>query len=136
MNFLKKALVLLTAVVSLSSSATAGDKDLKPSPPNVVLIMADGLGYYDLSCYGHPEIKTPVLDNLAKEGIKLNSFYSGNTVCTPSRMALLTGAYPTRLSWTKGVVGYKISNRHGLSPQAKSLINKFKTWKASFPIQR
>jgi arylsulfatase A len=95
-------------------------------PPNIVLIMADDLGYYDLSCYGHPEIKTPVLDNLAKEGIQLRSFYSGNTVCTPSRMALLTGAYPTRLGWTKGVVGYKISTKKGLSPQAVTMAEVFK----------
>ena len=69
--------------------------------PNVVLIMVDDLGYHDLGCYGHPEIKTPVLDRLANEGIRLTSFYSGATVCTPSRMALLTGAYPTRVGCAK-----------------------------------
>ena len=93
---------------------------------NVVLIMADDLGYYDLSCYGHPQIKTPVLDNMAKEGIRLTSYYSGNTVCTPSRMALLTGAYPTRLGWTKGVLGYKISTKQGLSPQAVTIAELLK----------
>ena len=94
--------------------------------PNVVLIMADDLGYYDLSCYGHPQIKTPVLDNMAKEGIRLTSFYSGNTVCTPSRMALLTGSYPSRLGWVKGVLGYKISTKQGLSPQAVTIAEIFK----------
>lgn len=94
--------------------------------PNVVLIMADDLGYYDLSCYGHPQIKTPVLDKMAEEGVRLTSFYSGNTVCTPSRMALLTGSYPSRLGWTKGVVGYKISTKHGLSPQAVTIAELFK----------
>ena len=74
--------------------------------PNVILIMADDLGYHDLSSYGHPRIKTPVLDQVAREGIKLTSFYAGATVCTPSRMALLTGAYPTRLGWSKGVIGH------------------------------
>ncbi len=94
--------------------------------PNVVLIMADDLGYYDLSCYGHPQIKTPVLDKMAKEGVRLTSFYSGNTVCTPSRMALLTGAYPSRLGWTKGVLGYKISTKHGLNPQAVTIAELLK----------
>lgn len=95
-------------------------------PPNVVLIMADDLGYYDLGCYGHPQIKTPVLDTMAKEGIRLTGFYSGNTVCTPSRMALLTGAYPSRLGWTKGVLGYKISTKEGLNPQAVTIAELLK----------
>ena len=69
------------------------------NPPNVILMMADDLGYNDLSCYGSKRQQTPVLDKLAKEGLRLTSFYAGATVCTPSRMALLTGAYPPRLGW-------------------------------------
>ena len=46
-----------------------------PQKPNVLLIMVDDLGYYDLGCYGHPKIKTPVLDSLAEGGIRLTSFY-------------------------------------------------------------
>ena len=94
--------------------------------PNVVLIMVDDLGYHDLGCYGHPKIRTPVLDRLANEGIRLTSFYSGATVCTPSRMALLTGAYPTRVGWTKGVVGYMISTQRGLSPEALTMAEVFR----------
>ncbi|MEC9056636.1 MAG: sulfatase-like hydrolase/transferase, partial [Verrucomicrobiota bacterium] len=91
-----------------------------------VLIMADDLGYHDLSCYGHPEIKTPVLDRLAQEGVKLTSFYAGATVCTPSRMALLTGAYPTRLGWSKGVVGHIMKKGQGLNPEALTMPEVFK----------
>jgi arylsulfatase A-like enzyme len=96
-------------------------------PPNVVLIMVDDLGYHDLGCYGHPTIKTPVLDSLARDGIRLTSFYSGATVCTPSRMALLTGAYPPRLGWTKGVIGYMISTKTGLNPKALTMAEVFKS---------
>jgi arylsulfatase A len=64
--------------------------------PNLVFILADDLGYGELGCYGHPRIKTPNLDKLAKQGLKLNSYYSGAPVCSPSRAALLTGRIPQR----------------------------------------
>ena len=94
--------------------------------PNVILIMADDLGYHDISCYGHQKIKTPVLDQLAREGVKLSSFYAGATVCTPSRMALLTGAYPSRLGWSKGVIGHIMKRGQGLSPEALTMPEIFK----------
>ena len=101
--------------------------EAEKSQPNVVVIMADDLGYHDLGCYGHPKIKTPVLDQLAASGMRLTDFYSGATVCTPSRIALLTGAYPSRLGWSKGVVGYMIPTNQGLSPQALTMAEVFKT---------
>ncbi len=65
-------------------------------PPNVVVIFADDLGWGDLSCYGHPTIRTPNLDRMAAEGMRFTQFYSAACVCTPSRAALLTGRLPIR----------------------------------------
>lgn len=64
--------------------------------PNIVLIYADDLGYGDLGCYGS-KIRTPHIDSLAREGVRFTHFYSANPVCSPSRAALLTGRYPTRV---------------------------------------
>jgi arylsulfatase A-like enzyme len=62
-------------------------------PPNVILILADDLGYGDLGCYGQKEIRTPNLDRLAAEGLRFTQCYAGSTVCAPSRCALMTGRH-------------------------------------------
>jgi arylsulfatase A len=64
--------------------------------PNFVIIFCDDMGYGDLTCYGHPTIRTPNLDRMAAEGQKWTNFYVGASVCTPSRAALLTGRLPIR----------------------------------------
>jgi arylsulfatase A len=71
------------------------------SQPNFIIILADDLGYGDLSCYGHPTIKTPNIDKMASEGIKFTQFYVAANVCSPSRSALLTGKLPVR----NGIIG-------------------------------
>jgi len=62
-------------------------------PPNIVLIMADDLGYGELGSYGQTKIKTPVLDQLARDGMRFTNFYCGNAVCAPSRCVLMTGKH-------------------------------------------
>jgi len=84
---------LQTAAAGL---ATAAARPAAAVPPNVVFIYADDLGYGDLGCYGSP-IRTPHLDAMAREGTRFTHFYSANPVCSPSRAALLTGRYPTRV---------------------------------------
>lgn len=69
----------------------------KSSRPNIVVILTDDLGYGDIGTFGATDIRTPNIDNLAKNGLKLTSFYSSSPVCSPTRAALITGRYPRRL---------------------------------------
>jgi len=71
--------------------------------PNIILIMADDLGYGDLGCFGNKEIQTPFLDSMASEGLKFTDFHSNGSVCSPTRAALLTGRYQQR-SGLEGVI--------------------------------
>jgi len=64
------------------------------TPPNILFLLADDLGYGELGCYGQEVIKTPAIDELAKNGMLFTNFYAGNTVCSPSRAVLLTGKHP------------------------------------------
>jgi len=70
--------------------------DKKVDHPNIVLIVSDDQGYHDLGCYGSTDVKTPTLDKLAEEGVRLTNFYVTCSFCTPSRGSLLTGRYPQR----------------------------------------
>jgi arylsulfatase A len=94
--------VLAILAVSLWASPLFASAGQPPAPraakdrPNVVIIFADDLGYGDLACYGHPTIRTPNLDRMARQGMRFTSFYVAESVCTPSRTALLTGRYPLR----------------------------------------
>src|SRR3954449_1147830 len=78
--------------------------------PNIIIILADDLGYGDLGCYGHPTIRTPNIDQMAREGLRFTDYYSGQCYCTPSRAALMTG----RLAIRSGMAGHE--NRHVLYP--------------------
>jgi len=86
-RFLKSAAG--AAAVALSARAQS------VTPPNVILILADDLGYGDLSCYGS-RISTPNIDQMAQEGVRFTQFTSSSSVCTPSRAGWMTGRYPTR----------------------------------------
>lgn len=73
-----------------------GCKKEEATPPNIIVFLADDLGYGDLGSYGNPIIKTPNIDKLAEEGVRMTDCHSGGTVCSPSRAALLTGRNPYR----------------------------------------
>ncbi|PWU21535.1 MAG: arylsulfatase [Verrucomicrobia bacterium] len=84
-------LLILLCTANLSAPLYAA------KPPNIIIILADDLGYGDLSCYGHPTIRTPNLDRMAAEGMRFTDFYVAACVCTPSRAALMTGRLPIRI---------------------------------------
>ncbi len=95
--------------------------------PNIVLILADDLGYGDLSCYGSKDIQTPNIDRLAESGIRFTNFYSNSPVCSPTRAALLTGQYPDRVG-VPGVIRTHRENSWGyLSPSAALLPQALKS---------
>ena len=86
-NLIRHALASLLILAPALSAA---------KPPNIIIFLADDLGYGDLGCYGHPIIQTPHLDSLANEGVRLTDCHSAGTVCSPSRAGLLTGRTPYR----------------------------------------
>lgn len=98
---------------SLAIMNAANAKEPENKAPNIILILADDLGYTDLSCYGSTDIKTPHIDRLAKEGIRFTNFYSAGSVSTPTRASIMTGCYPKRVDMHVGV----------LPPNAESGLN-------------
>lgn len=85
-------LISVLAFSGLTVMAQAAEK------PNVIIVLIDDFGYGDLGCYGSTKHRTPHIDQMAREGIRLTDFYVGSSVSTPSRAALLTGCYPRRVS--------------------------------------
>src|SRR5204863_1586723 len=87
------ALAILCAGATLAHGA---DPPAPGSKPNLVLILADDMGYGDLGCYGHPRFKTPNFDRMAAEGTRLTQFNTPMPFCAPTRASLMTGRYPLR----------------------------------------
>jgi uncharacterized sulfatase len=94
------ALFAATVLAMLLSSARRAASADAVERPNVIVILADDLGYGDLACYGHRRFKTPHLDRLAAQGVRLTQFNTPMAYCAPTRAALLTGRYPLRCGMT------------------------------------
>jgi arylsulfatase A-like enzyme len=87
----------LVAALTLLAAALLSAQPAAPQHPNVILIIADDLGYGDLASYGAPDVRTPHLDGLARGGVRLTGYYANAPVCTPTRAALITGRYQQRV---------------------------------------
>jgi len=92
--------LLRGAATGMVALALHGDRNaMQPSskPPNIVYMVADDLGYADVSCYGRPDLRTPNIDHLAAKGVRFLQAYANSAVCTATRVALITGRYQYRL---------------------------------------
>lgn len=92
---MKHILLIVAAWFAIVSSIRAAGSTPVPSRPNVILILTDDVGYGDIGCFGAPDVKTPHIDRLAREGVKLTDFYA-TPQCTPTRAALISGQYQQR----------------------------------------
>jgi len=124
----RRELLLQTAAGSLAATAAhAAEPNLAraqasssgPVKPNIVFIMADDLGYADVSCYGRPDFSTPSIDRLAGEGLRFTQAYANSAVCSASRVALITGMYQYRL--TIGLEEPLTTRKAGLAPTQPTL---------------
>lgn len=121
-----------STVAASALVGSAGEGGAQAVRPNVLYIMADDLGWGDLSCYGRPDYKTPNLDRLASEGVRLTQGYSAAPVCTATRCAFVTGRYPARtpvgleepLAWRRQLAEQK--RDPGLPPEHPTVASLLK----------
>jgi len=117
---------LLAAFFSAEFSLEA--KPASDRPPNVVFVFCDDLGWGDLACFGHPDVKTPHVDRLAAEGLRLGQFYVSSPVCSPSRAGLVTGRFPAELGLhyaMGGKAGENYNSRRWLDPELPTIYDIF-----------
>jgi arylsulfatase len=121
-----KTFSILTALITMLACQSPS-QDIKSSKddllPNFVIIFTDDQGYEDLGCYGSPDIRTPNIDAMAKEGLRFTNFYVSQPVCSASRSSLLTGCYANRM----GIHGaYSPNAKKGLNPEEVTIAEVLK----------
>jgi arylsulfatase A len=109
----------VTVLFCLSASLIGAKKK-----PNMVFILVDDQGYYDLACYGASEVETPRIDVMAKEGTRFTDYYAAAPICSPSRAGLLTGCYPRRVG--NHVWVHRADSRSGIHPNELTIAELLK----------
>ncbi len=135
-NFLKQSTQVATGL--LASSSILSNKSVAAEKPNIVLIVADDMGYADLSSYGSMDIQTPNIDTIARQGVRFTQHYANAAECTPTRTALLTGRYQQRVGGLECAIGFghvgryddairlREQNRLGLPPSELTISKMLK----------
>src|SRR6266481_3597811 len=106
----REFLVVSAAVTACTPYDASAQQPASSAKPNILFILADDLGWGDLSCYGRPDYKTPALDDLAARGIRLTQAYANSSTCSPTRVALITGRdrKSTRLNSSHSSISYAV----------------------------
>ena len=120
----RQALGAAAGALLAARTLHAAEAEKPMRPPNFIVILCDNLGYGDIACFGSTKHRTPHLDRMAAQGIKLTSFYATSGVCTPSRASLLTACYPRRVNLhvneRGGAVLFPVSSK-GLHPDEATI---------------
>jgi arylsulfatase A-like enzyme len=116
-------ILLITTLIFSACTQPSREEDELDALPNIILIFTDDQGYNDLGVYGSPDIATPHIDKLAREGVRFTNFYVAQAVCSASRAGLLTGTYPNRLG-IHGALDH--SSKHGLNPEETTIAEMLK----------
>ena len=112
--------LLFAAIVLLPALARAQEGNNQR--PNIVLIITDDVGYGDIGSYGAPDVRTPHIDSLARDGVRLTDFYANGATCTPTRTGLISGRYQQRFALEQPLGSTSVIDRErGLSPTGRSL---------------
>ena len=118
-------LVSIFSVAGFFVSGQGSRSASKNTKPNILFVLIDDMGYSDLGCYGNNEVRTPSIDRLAQEGIRFTQYYASAPICSPSRVAVLTGQYPARWKITSYIDSRTKNQERGmkdfLDPQAPSI---------------
>jgi arylsulfatase A-like enzyme len=108
--------------LALAGMGLGRNSQAQASKPNIVFIMADDLGYADVSCYGQRDYTTPNVDRIAIEGLRFTQAYANSCVCSPTRVALITGRYQYRLvAGLEEVINLQSPKNAGLPPSHPTL---------------
>ena len=111
---MKHTAISLIVTLMINTVSVFSGTDLKDSPPNIVFVFVDDMGWGDAGCYGNRMIKTPNLDRMAKEGILFTNFTVASPVCSPSRVGVMTGQFPSRHGFHGHLASLEINQRRGM----------------------